>query len=86
MWVGLYSIILVYIGGEAGWVVAETGRQPWSIQDMLPTAVSISKLNIGNVEASFFIFLTKFTVLLIAGICIMVKAIKKGPEPQSLNN
>ena len=86
MWVGLYSIILVYIGGEAGWVVAETGRQPWSIQDMLPTAVSISKLNIGNVEASFFIFLTIFTVLLIAGICIMVKAIKKGPEPQSLNN
>ena len=85
LWTGLYSIALAYIGEQVGWIVAEVGRQPWSIQDLLPTSVSISKLDVANVQISFFIFLTIFTVLLIAGVCILLKAIKKGPEPQLLN-
>jgi cytochrome bd ubiquinol oxidase subunit I len=83
-WVGLWSIVGAYIAGQAGWIVAECGRQPWSIEGMLPTSVSISKLDVGNVRLSFFIFLTIFTVLLIAGISIMIKAIKKGPENELL--
>jgi cytochrome d ubiquinol oxidase subunit I len=34
----------------------------------------------GSVQTTFFIFLIMFTVLLIAEIGIMLKAIKKGPE------
>lgn len=79
-WVGLWSIPLGYIAGQAGWVVAEVGRQPWAIQDILPTSASISKLATSSVQITFFLFLILFTVLLIAEIGIMVKAIKKGPE------
>lgn len=76
----LWTIPLGYIAGQAGWVVAEVGRQPWAIQDILPVGASISKLETGSVQLTFFIFLALFTILLIAEIGIMLKAIKKGPE------
>ena len=63
-----------------GWIVAEVGRQPWAIQDILPTGASVSKLATSSVQTTFFVFLFLFTVLLIAEIGIMVKAIKKGPS------
>ena len=79
-WVCLLSIPLAYIAGQAGWVVAEVGRQPWAIQDLMPTGVAISKLSTASVQTTFFLFLVLFTILLIAEIRIMVKAINKGPE------
>ena len=79
-WVCLLSIPLAYLAGQAGWVVAEVGRQPWAIQDLMPTGVAISKLSTASVQTTFFLFLILFTVLLVAEIRIMVKAIKKGPE------
>ena len=78
--VALWTIPLAYIGSQAGWVVAEVGRQPWTIQDMLPVGAAISKLQTGSVQLTFFIFLLLFTVLLFPEIGIMLKAIKKGPE------
>ncbi len=78
-YVGLITIPLGYIAGQAGWIVAEVGRQPWAIQDMLPLSSSVSRLDVSSVQITFFIFLIIFTVLLIAGIGIMAKAIKKGP-------
>lgn len=78
-WLALLTIPLGYLAGQAGWVVAECGRQPWAIQDMLPTSAAISRLDVGSVQTTFFIFLLLFTILLIAEIRIMLKAIKKGP-------
>ncbi|MDR3261806.1 MAG: cytochrome ubiquinol oxidase subunit I [Tannerella sp.] len=78
--IAFWSIPLVYIASQAGWVVAEVGRQPWAIQDILPVTAAISKLSTSSVQATFFIFLILFTVLLIAEIGIMVKTIRKGPQ------
>lgn len=78
--IGLWSILLAYIASQAGWIVAEVGRQPWAIQNILPTSAAISKLQTSSVQTTFFLFLALFTVLLIAEIGIMVKAVKKGPE------
>lgn len=78
--IALWSIPLAYIASQAGWIVAEVGRQPWTIQDMLPVNAAISRLEAGSVQTTFFIFLVMFTVLMIAEIGIMVKAIRKGPE------
>lgn len=78
--VSLWSIPLAYIASQAGWVVAEVGRQPWVIQDLMPTGAAVSKLSSASVQLTFFLFLVLFTILLIAEIGIMTKAIKKGPE------
>ncbi|MDR3308407.1 MAG: cytochrome ubiquinol oxidase subunit I [Tannerella sp.] len=78
--VALWSIPLAYIAGQAGWIVAEVGRQPWAIQDILPVSAAISKLPTASVQVTFFLFLILFAVMLVAEIRIMTKAIKKGPD------
>jgi len=79
-WIAIFSIPLGYMAGMAGWVVAECGRQPWAIQDLLPVNAAISQLPTSSVQTTFFIFSVLFTILLIAEIGIMLKAIKKGPN------
>jgi cytochrome d ubiquinol oxidase subunit I len=76
----LVCIPLVYICGQAGWIVAEVGRQPWTIQGLLPVNVAISSLSAAAVKTTFFLFLAIFTLFLVIEIRIMIGAIKKGPE------
>jgi cytochrome d ubiquinol oxidase subunit I len=76
----VWSLLFGYIASELGWLVAEVGRQPWTIQDILPVGAATSHLSVGTVQTTFFLFLALFTVLLIAEIKIMVYQIKKGPE------
>ena len=85
-WVGLWTIPLAYIAGQAGWIVAEVGRQPWAIQDLLPVNAAISAVSVGSVRTTFFLFFAVFTVVLAAGICIVVRIIKKGPEQLTIDN
>ena len=82
-WLLIAAIVMLplgYIASESGWIVAEMGRQPWTIQDMLPTWAAISDLKAGSVALTFFIFLILFTTLLAVEISILCKQIKKGPE------
>lgn len=76
----LCCIPLVYLCGQSGWVVAEVGRQPWTIQGLLPVNVAISSLSAGAVKTTFFLFLAIFTLFLVIEIRIMIGAIRKGPE------
>jgi cytochrome d ubiquinol oxidase subunit I len=79
LWLMLLSIPLPYIAGQAGWVVAEVGRQPWAIQDYLPTAAAVSQIDAGSVQVTFWLFAAMFTTLLIAELSIMIRQIKQGP-------
>ncbi|NDV66727.1 cytochrome ubiquinol oxidase subunit I [Bacteroides sp. 224] len=78
-WIALLTIPLGYIAGQAGWIVAECGRQPWAIQDLLPVNAAISRLQTGSVQTTFFIFVVLFTVMLVAEVSILLREIKKGP-------
>ncbi len=80
----LWSIPLAYLASQAGWVVAEVGRQPWTIQNLLPTVASVSRIESGAVAVTFFLFLAIFTALLAAEVTILVKQIKKGPEGEEI--
>ena len=77
---GFCSFFLALTASELGWVVAEVGRQPWAIQNLLPVKMATTKIAAGHVQASFAIFFVLFAVLLIAEIKIMLKQIKIGPE------
>ena len=76
----VWSIPLGFLASELGWIVAEVGRQPWTIQDILPTMVSTSHLSTSSVQVTFWAFAALFTVLLIAEIKIMLHQIKSGPK------
>jgi cytochrome d ubiquinol oxidase subunit I len=79
----LFSIPLGYVAGEAGWIVAEVGRQPWAIQGMLPTGIATSSVDETAVMITLSLFAIIFTALLIAEIKIMLKQIKIGPQGES---
>lgn len=84
LWVMLWSIPLAYIASQSGWVVAEVGRQPWTIQDLLPTVASVSRIDSTSVMVTFFIFVTLFTALLIAEVSIMTSQIRKFSKAEEI--
>ena len=79
----LWSFPLAFIASMAGWIVAEVGRQPWAIQDLLPTAVATSNIDSSAVQLTFWLFAVLFTTLLIAEIKIMLSQIKSGTKGES---
>lgn len=85
-WVCLCSIPLAYITSQSGWIVAEVGRQPWAIQDILPVTAAISNIDVASVKLTFFIFLVLLTTLFVAEVSIMLRQIKKGPEKAEEQN
>jgi cytochrome d ubiquinol oxidase subunit I len=74
------AIALPYIAAEAGWLLAEVGRQPWAIQDVLPTFAATSTLSTADVAISLGLFVAIYTVLLIIMATLIVKAVRKGPD------
>ncbi len=76
-WVGMFSIVVVWICSQSGWITAEVGRQPWVIQDILPTRAAISEISASSVMLTFWMFAAVFTILLVAEISIMLTQIKK---------
>ncbi|UCH15924.1 MAG: cytochrome ubiquinol oxidase subunit I [Bacteroidales bacterium] len=75
------TIPFAYIASQAGWIVSEMGRQPWVVQDLLPTVAATSYIDASTVQVTFWIFAVLFTALLAAEIKIMFKQIKTGPKP-----
>ena len=81
-WISLLSIPLVYFCGQAGWIVAEAGRQPWTIEGLLPVNAAVSSVSVGAVQTTFFLFVAIFTLFLAIEIRILLKAIKQGPKTE----
>lgn len=80
LYLAIISVPLVYICSQAGWIVAEVGRQPWTIQDLLPVRAAVSGVSASNVYTTVTIFFLLFTILLVAELKIMFNQIKKGFE------
>ena len=80
LYLAVATIPLGYVAQEAGWIVAEAGRQPWAIQDLLPVGMAASNIASTSVMITFWLFAVLFTALLFAEVKIMLKQIKIGPE------
>ena len=76
----LYSIPLPWLAAELGWIVAEYGRQPWTISEVLPTYLSASSLSTGQVYFSLAGFLGFYTLLLVVEMYLMIKYARLGPS------
>ncbi|MBO0406576.1 cytochrome ubiquinol oxidase subunit I [Aeromonas hydrophila] len=74
-----WSIPLPWIAIEAGWFVAEFGRQPWTISDVLPVSVSVSLLTPGQLWFSLISICLIYTSLLVVELFLLRHVIRKGP-------
>jgi len=76
----LLSLPLPWIATQTGWWVAEHGRQPWSIGEVLPVHLSASTLSSGDVLGSILALVGFYTVLLIIEMYLMIKFARLGPS------
>lgn len=77
--IAVAALPLPWIAAELGWVVAEHGRQPWTIEGILPTFLSVSNIPASHVALSLSGFVLFYSTLLIIDIFLMRKYIKLGP-------
>ena len=75
----LWAIPLPWLAAEFGWVVAEVGRQPWTIAGILPTNLSVSSLSATDVYLSLAGFALFYTALFVIEITLMFKYARLGP-------
>jgi cytochrome d ubiquinol oxidase subunit I len=76
----LFSLPLPWVATQTGWWVAEHGRQPWSIGEVLPVHLSASTLSAGDVLGSIVALVGFYTVLLIIEMYLMIKFARLGPS------
>ena len=66
---------------ESGWVLSEVGRQPWIVYGLMKTSQAASPVASTQVLASLIGFVVVYSLLGFVGFWLMIKHVKKGPEP-----
>ena len=61
-YLAIACVPLAYIASQCGWIVAEVGRQPWVVQNLMPTNVAITRIASGWVVTTFWMFAILFTL------------------------
>ncbi|MFY1027333.1 cytochrome ubiquinol oxidase subunit I [Actinobacillus seminis] len=76
----LWGIPLPWIAAESGWFLAEYGRQPWAIYDVLPVGVAASNLTTGDLWFSICLICALYTIFLVVEMYLMFKYGRLGPS------
>ena len=76
----LLSLPLPWIAAQTGWYVAEHGRQPWSIGEVLPTHLSVSSVSTTDVWGSLIALVAFYSVLLVIEMYLMIRFARLGPS------
>ncbi|MDV3440398.1 cytochrome ubiquinol oxidase subunit I [Pseudomonas otitidis] len=76
----LWSLPLPWLAAQTGWYVAEHGRQPWSIGEVLPTHLSTSSLSAGDVWGSLTALIAFYSLLLVVEMYLMIRFARLGPS------
>jgi cytochrome d ubiquinol oxidase subunit I len=72
-WIGFVGVI-------AGWVVTESGRQPWVVQGILRTADAVSPVPGGSVATTLVLFVLIYLIVFAFGIYFINRLIARGIE------
>jgi cytochrome bd ubiquinol oxidase subunit I len=76
-WIGFVAV-------WAGWVVTESGRQPWIVQGLKRTADSVSPVSAATVATSLAMFAVVYGIVFAAGIYYINRLIAKGPQGRAI--
>ncbi|MGD8598523.1 MAG: cytochrome ubiquinol oxidase subunit I, partial [Anaerolineae bacterium] len=78
------AIFLPYLANTTGWLLAETGRQPWIVYGLMKTVEGASaSVGAGNVLFSLLVFGLIYATLMVADIYLLAKYARKGPAEET---
>ena len=69
-----------FVAVISGWIVTETGRQPWVAYGILRTADAVSPLAANTVATSLVLFVLVYGIVFAMGIYYINRLITRGPE------
>jgi cytochrome d ubiquinol oxidase subunit I len=76
-WMGFVAVI-------SGWIVTETGRQPWVAYGVLRTAEAASPLAANTVATTLVLFVLVYGVVFAIGLYYINRLIARGPQDPTL--
>lgn len=79
-----YGWPLGFIAIISGWIVTESGRQPWVAWGILRTVDASSPVSAGVVATSLALFVLVYCVVFSIGVLFIRKMMRKGPLPVAL--
>jgi cytochrome d ubiquinol oxidase subunit I len=84
LWAVMLMLPFPFIANTAGWITAETGRQPWLIYGLMRTSEGVSPhVSAGNTLFTLIGFMGMYTVLGILFLFLVHREIDHGPEPEA---
>ncbi len=81
LWLLMLCAPFPYIANTAGWITAETGRQPWLIYGLMRTPEGVSPhVSGGNALFTLIGFMGMYVVLAILFLLLVYQELDRGPE------
>lgn len=84
LWILMLAMPLPYIANEAGWTVAEVGRQPWVAFGLLRTSAAVSP-NVSSGETIFTLlgFMGLYALIGLLYLFLFIRIVGKGPGDEN---
>lgn len=80
----LYAVPLPYLAAEAGWTLAEVGRQPWVVYGIMKTSDAVSPIASSQVLISLIAFIGIYSLLGAAAFYLIISHARKGPQVEAV--
>ncbi|WP_425410482.1 cytochrome ubiquinol oxidase subunit I [Hyphococcus sp.] len=77
-WLAIPGGTLGFIAVISGWVVAEVGRQPYTVYGALRTADSVAPVSAAQVATSLLVFMIVYAIIFTAGVIYMARIATRG--------
>jgi cytochrome d ubiquinol oxidase subunit I len=82
LWILILAAPFPYVANEAGWVVAEVGRQPWSVYELQRVAESSStNVTAGMTYFTLLGFMGLYLALGLLYLLLFGRIVNEGPKP-----
>jgi len=87
LWVATWAVVLPFLVNTAGWMLAENGRQPWIVQNLMLTKNGVTpRVSSLEVWISIIAFVGIFAVMGLVDAFLMIKFSRRALEDTSETN
>jgi cytochrome d ubiquinol oxidase subunit I len=82
LWVATWQVVLPFVINTAGWLLTESGRQPWIVQGIMLTKNGVStSVSVTELWISLIVFVGLYLTLGIVDLILMLRYSRKQLEP-----
>ena len=86
LWLLMLAMPFPYIANEAGWTVAEVGRQPWAVYGLQRVAAgSSTNVTAGMTYFTLFGFMGLYLVVGLLYLMLLFRIVERGPGTEDLD-